>query len=167
MAEHTQTSDNIHIQIFDASDVASLDGARETDPEREYHTHNTTRDRYHQSIVDQLNGVPVDLTIDALVLGDSTASTANIPDSDPLGNETLRISTTDSFVAGQQITISTFLDSTVGVGQTFEEAALVAEQSGGDIPINRFLISDPSDLLAPKSVNETVTIDIQLTQEDA
>jgi hypothetical protein len=78
------------------------------------------------------------------------------------------VSPTDSFVSGQQFTASIFLDSTVGVGQTFEEAALIAEQSGGnDLPINRFLLDDPSGLLSPKSGNETVTIDIEITQQDA
>lgn len=161
------TDDNVHIQIFDADQAPTIEAARNTEPEGEYRTHNTTRARYHEAVVGALNGVSPDLAVDVLTLGDSTTATGNIPDGDPLGNETLRVSTTDTFVSGQTFTASVFLDSTVGVGQTFEEVALVAEQSNNDLPINRVLLDDPAGLLSPKSGNETVTIDIELTQQDA
>jgi hypothetical protein len=166
--ETTTTEDNIHIQIFDADAVPTLDAARDTEPKREYQTHNTTRDRYHETVIAALNGVTADLTVDALVLGDSTAATANIPSGDPLGNETFRTTTTDTNANGKTFTASVFIDSTEGVGQIFEEAALLATQSGGnDLPINRFKLNDPSGLLSPKSEDETVTIDIRLRQTDA
>jgi hypothetical protein len=156
----TPTADtNIRIRVHDATSGALLE---------EYRTHNTTRTAYHEAIVAGLAGTAADLTVDALVLGDSTADTSTLADSAAVGNELFRTSPTDAFTDGQQFVASVFLDSTEGNGQTFEEAALVAEQSdGSDLPLNRFLIDDPGGLISPKSENETVTIDIKITQKDA
>jgi len=158
-------TDNIHIQVY-PDDVDSLAAARSVAPKREHQTHNTVRGAYHEELVAGLNGSTPDITVDKLALGDSTAGTSTLAASTPLGNETLRVSTTDSFTDGQSFTASIFLDSTQGNGQTFEEAALVAEQSGGDLPVNRFLIDDPGGLLDPKADDETVTLDIEITHED-
>jgi len=158
-------TDNIHIQVFSA-DVDCLAAARSAVPTREHQTHNTVRGEYHEELVAGLDGSTPDITVDKLALGDSTADTSTLAASAPLGNETLRLSVTDTFTDGQTFTASIFLDSTQGNGQTFEEAALVAEQSGGDLPVNRFLIDDPGGLLAPKADDETVTIDIEITHED-
>jgi len=159
------TTDNIHIQLY-PGDIDSLAAARSAIPAREYQTHNTVRGAYHEELVAALDGQTPDITVDKLALGDSTAGTSTLAASAPLGNETLRVSTTDTFTDGQTFTASIFLNSTQGNGQTFKEAALVAEQSGGDLPVNRFLIDDPGGLLAPKSDDETVTIDIEITHED-
>jgi len=158
-------TDNIHIRVYSA-DVDSLTAARSAAPMREHRTHNIVRGAYHEELVAGLNGTTPDITVDKLALGDSTADTSTLAATAPLGNETLRISPTDTFTDGQTFTTSIFLDSTQGNGQTFEEAALVAEQSGGDLPVNRFLIDDPGGLLAPKADDETVTIDIEITHED-
>jgi len=160
-----RATDNIQIQVFPA-EVNSLAAARSAVPTREYQTHNTVRGGYHEELVAGLNGATPDTTVDKLALGDSTAGTSTLAATVALGNETLRVSTTDTFTDGQTFTASVFLDSTQGNGQTFEEAALVAEQSGGDLPVNRFLIDDPGGLLAPKADDETVTIDIEITHED-
>jgi len=159
------TTDNIHIQVFPA-DVDSLAAARSAAPTREHRTHNTVRGAYHEELAGGLNGTTPDITVDKLALGNSTAGTSTLAKTAPLGNETLRVATTDTFTDGQTFTASIFLDSTQGNGQTFEEAALVAEQSGGDLPVNRFLIDDPGGLLSPKADDETVTIDIEITHED-
>lgn len=166
MTEHPQTTDNIRIAIYDAQDAPTHTAAQQATPKQEYETHNATRDSYHEEIVNGLTGTVPDLTVDALALGDSTAATADIPADDPLGNELFRTSTTDTFVTGQTFTAATFIDSTEANGDSYAEAALIAEQPGDDLPINRFLISDPGGLLAPKSAGETVTIDIEITQQD-
>jgi hypothetical protein len=160
-----RATDNIQIQVF-PDEVDSLAAARSSVPDREYQTHNTVRGGYHEELVAGLNGATPDITVDKLALGDSTADTSTLAATAALGNETLRVSTTDTFTDGQTFTASVFLDSTQGNGQTFEEAALIAEQSGGDLPVNRFLIDDPGGLLAPKADDETVTIDIEITHED-
>jgi len=160
------TADNIHIQVY-SDTVDSLAAARSVAPKREHRTHNATRAAYHEEIVGGLDGSIPDITVDKLALGDSTAETTSLAKTAPLGNETLRVSTVDRFTDGQTFTASIFLDSTQGNGQSFEEAALIAERQGGDLPINRFLIDDPGGLLDPKSDDETVTIDIKITQEDA
>jgi hypothetical protein len=167
MTESPYTSDNIRIAVYDAQDAPTAAAARAADPKYEYRTHNTTRDVYHEEVVGALNGTVPDLEVDALALGDSTADTANVAKGSPLGNETFRTTTTDTFTDGQSFTAATFLDSTEGNGQSFTEAGLVSEQSNNDLPINRFLIDDPSGLLSPKTSGETVTIDIEIRQEDA
>lgn len=163
----TRTKTNVRVSSFDAETAGSLAAARTATPKRTYRITNTTRTKYHETVVSALNGATVDITVDALALGDSTTGTGGLGSSQPLGNETFRIAVTDSFTDGQSFTASIFIDSTQANGQTFEEAALVAERTSGDLPINRFLIDDPGGLLAPKSDDETVTIDIELTQEDA
>jgi len=163
----TRTETNVQINTFDAASIRSLDAARSATPKQTYRVANTTRAKYHETVVSALNGTTVDITVDTLALGDSTTGTGGLGSSQPLGNETFRIAVTDSFTDGQTFTASIFIDSTQANGQTFEEAALIAERQGGDIPINRVLIDDPGGLLSPKSDDETVTIDVQLTQEDA
>lgn len=166
-SETPHTVDNIRVEVYDREDAPTAEAAADASPKRVHETHNTTRDSYHEAVVGALAGQSVDLTVDVLALGDSTLATADVADGTPLGNELFRIGVTDSFTAGQTFTASTFLGAGDGNGNTFNEAALVAEQSSGDFPINRFLISDQAGLLSPKSANETVTIDIEITQEDA
>jgi hypothetical protein len=152
--------------VYDEQDAPTLAAAQAAPPKREHQTHNTTRDVYHEEVIGALNGVSPELTVDALALGDSTADTANISAGSPLGNETFRTTVTDTSTDGQTFTAATFIDSTEGNGQIFNEAALVSERPSGDLPINRFLIDDSGGLLDPKTSGETVTIDIEIRQED-
>ena len=165
---HTDTptaTDNVHVAVYDAETAPTLEAAREAAPKREHSTHNTTRSAYHEAIIDALGGTTPELTADVLALGDSDAETSLLDAAAPLGNETFRTSITDSVVDGQAFTATIFIDSTEANGQSYAEAALVAETASGDLPINRFLISDP--LLDPKQQGETVTVTIEITQQDA
>jgi hypothetical protein len=166
MTEYPHTTDNIQIAVYDEQDAPTLAAAQAAAPKRKHQTHNTTRDVYHEEVVNALNGVSPELTVDALALGDSTLATADVPANDPLGNETFRTTVTDASTDEQTFTAATFLDSTEGNSQVFNEAALVSEQASGDLPINRFLIDDSGGLLDPKTSGETVTIDIEIRQED-
>jgi hypothetical protein len=169
MTDIPQAMDNILIQVYDADKAPTATVARRSDvsPKREYQTHNTTRGVYHGAIVGALNGTTPDLTVDALALGDATVDTSTLSPTQPLGNEVFRTNTTDTFTDGQTFVASAFLDSTEANGEVLTEAALIAEQPSGELPINRFLLDDPSNLLTPKTNNETVTIDTELRQEDA
>jgi hypothetical protein len=167
MTDSAYAAGNIHVAVYDHQDVPTAAAARTATPKREFRTHNTTRDAYHEEVVSALNGATLDLTVSALALGDSTTATTNINKFSPLENELFRTEVVQTSVDEQTFIASAFIDSTEGVGQEFNEAALISEQLTGDIPINRFLISDPSGLLAPKGANETVTIDIEITQADA
>jgi hypothetical protein len=163
-----ETIENITISVFDAAKAPTAAAAAESYPKETYKTHNTTRGAYHETIVEGLNGTTPELTVDAFALGGSATDTSSIAPGSALGNELFRTTPTDTFTDGQTFVASIFLDSTEANGDSYEEAALIAEQSNGsDLPINRFLISDPGGLLDPKSPNETVTIDIELTQQDA
>lgn len=157
--------DNVHVRVYDADEAPTLSAAREAEARREYHGHNTTRASYHEAVISLLDGGTADLEADVLVLGDDDSDTAQIPDGDPLGNETFRTTLTDTRQEGQTHRTTTFIDSTEANGQSYFEAALVAETGSGDVPINRITLADP--LLDPKQQGETVTIDIDITQEDA
>jgi hypothetical protein len=165
MIEHAQSEGHIRIRVYDAGEVSSYDESVTVSPEREYSTKNTTRSRYHEAIVGELNGVNADIEVDALALGDSTAATTTLADSAILGNETFRTTSVDKSTSGQTFRASIFIDSTEA-NDTFEELALVAERPQGDLGINRALIDDPGGLLSPKSAGESVTIDIEISQSD-
>ena len=157
-------TDNVHVAVYDAETAPTLEAAREAAPKREHSTHNTTRVAYHEAIIDALGGASPDIEADVLALGDSEADTSLLGDTAPLGNETFRTAVTDRSASGQTLSATTFIDSTEANGQSYAEAALVAETASGDLPINRFLISDP--LLDPKQQGETVTVTIEITQQD-
>jgi len=166
--ETPQTTDNITIRVYDADDVSTAAEASTADPKRTYETHNATRAAYHEEVIAGLAGdVGPDIEVDALALGDSTAPTADLNAMELLGNEVFRAPVTDRAPSGQTLNVTLFIDATEANGLTFEEAALVAERGIGDLPINRFLIDDPGGLLNPKSRDETVTINIEITQQDA
>jgi hypothetical protein len=151
---------NVRITVIDTTDP--------TADSQTFETHNTTRAAYHEAIVGELDGFGSELEIDAFALGDSTAATSTIPDSDVLGNELFRTGTIDTSRTGQTFSASVFIDSTEANGQTFEEGGLSATQpDGSDLPVQRFLINDPGGLLSPKSKGESVTIEITITQQDA
>jgi hypothetical protein len=161
----SHADDNIWVRVYDSDDAPTPESVRDAAPKREYTTHNVTRSRYHEAVIGELNGVNADIEVDALALGDSTADTSTLADTAILGNETFRTTTIDTDTSGQTFRVSIFIDSTEA-NDTFEELALVAERSQGDLGINRALIDDPGGLLSPKSAGETVTIDIEITQAD-
>lgn len=167
MTEQACAEDNIRIRVFDASDVATPEDADDADPKCEYATHNVTRDVYHRAVIGELSGENADIEVDAFALGDSAVATSTLADTAALGNETFRTISIDTDTAGRTFRCSVFIDSTEANG-SFEEAALIAERPQGDIGINRFLIDDidPGGLLKPKSAGETVSIDIEITQDD-
>jgi hypothetical protein len=165
--ENPTTTDNIRIAVYDEADAPDAESAREAEPKRVHTTHNTTREAFHSEIIEALNGTSPDLTVDSLVLGGSTLATADVTAGAPLGNELFRKGVTDTVTSGTTFTASTFIDSTQANGNSYTEAALVAEQSSNDLPVNRFLIDDPANLLDPKESNETVTIDIEISVSDA
>jgi len=164
----TAQETNVTIRVYDAGDAPTAEAARQATPLREWRRHNTTRTAYHEAIVNALAGSQADLEVDVLVLGDAATDTSDLARMEPVGNETFRTDVTDPRPSGQTFRATIFLDSTEANGQSYREAALVAEQAdGSDLPINHVLIDDPGGLLDPKSASETVTIDIDITQQDA
>lgn len=159
------TTDNVRVRIYDAAEAPTPDAARDAEPVVELTEHNTTRPSYHETVVGLLGGSGADLTADSLALGGDNSG--SIADGAVLGNETFRTSLTDTVVDGQSFTATVFLDSTEANGSSYFEAALVAETSGGDVPINRVVFDDPEGRLDPKTNDATATIEIEITQQDA
>lgn len=162
----TKPTDNIQVRVFDGG-LNSVSDTTEATVLNEFSTHNETRIRYHETKIEALNGTTVDLGVDAVALGDGSAPVGSLSKSTILDNETFRIGTVDRDPVGQTLTVTALLDTTQGNGQTFNEAAVVAERPGGDLPINRFLLDDPGGLLDPKNQDETVTIQIEITESNA
>jgi hypothetical protein len=164
----SSAEDNVTISVYDAADVSTLEDTADAEPKAEVSTHNTTRSVYHEAVIDALaNSTSLDIKIDSLVLGDSTTDTANLSDSQVLGNELFRTSTVDLDANGQTLVARIFIDAAEANSLSLSEAALVSERPSSEIGINRFLLDDPGGLLDPKSRNETVTITIEITQSDA
>lgn len=158
--------DNITVAVYDSDEAPDYQSAIEAEPTQVYRTGNATRNSFHEEIVAALDGNTPDLTIDTAAFGDSTLATSDVADGSPLGNELVRKGLTDTVVSGSTFTASVFIDSTEFNGLTLSEVSFIAEQSGGDLPVNRFLLDDPSDLLQPKEANESVTIDAEISVED-
>jgi hypothetical protein len=164
----TESEDNIFISVFDAEDVSSLEDASDADPKAELTTHNATRSVYHEAIIDALaNSTNLDIQIDSFALGDSTTGTANLSDTQVLGNELFRTSTVDLDANGQTLNARIFIDAAEANGLNLNEAALISERQTDEIGINRFILDDPGGLLDPKSRNETITVTVEITQSDA
>jgi len=161
-----QSTDNIRVRVFDG-ELNSVSATTQATLLNEYSTHNETRSRYHETKIEALTGTTVDLGVDAVALGDGLAPVGSLSKSTILDNETFRIGTVDLDPVGQTLTVTALLDTTQGNGQTFNEAAVVAERPGGDLGINRFLLDDPGGLLDPKNQDETVTIQIEITESNA
>lgn len=169
MVEHnltvSQSIDNVHISVYDAATAPTLEDAQDAEPIAETSEHNTTRPAYHTAIIDGLEGTSIDLQVDSLALGDDNST--SIADGNTLGNELFRTAITDKIRDGQSVKFVIFLDSTEGNGNSYYEAALVAEQSdGSDLPINRTVFDDPEGRLDPKTNEVTAIIEVTITQQD-
>jgi len=162
-----EASDNITIQVYDSESAPTLEATQTAQPKQTHRTHNATRAAYHKTVIQALAGSVPDLKLDAIALGDSTTSTADLAETSALGNELFRTGVVDVTPEGQTARISAFIDASEANGLNLEEAALVAETNTGDLPVNRFLIDDPGDLLSPKSRSETVRFTIEITQQDS
>jgi hypothetical protein len=123
---------------------------------------------YHEAIIDALaNSTSLDIKIDSFALGDSTTDTANLSDTQVLGNEVFRTSTVDLDATGQTLKARAFIDAAEANGLNLNEGSLISERQSDEIGVNRFLLDDPGGLLDPKSRNETVTVTVEITQSDA
>lgn len=118
-------------------------------------TTNTTVAGLHEYIVDNLD--PNQATnLDCSHLAVGTDNTAPTTSESSLGTEAYRTAITDVIDNGNDLTTSTFLDSSEANGNTLVEVALYSASTGGTM-FNRSLITAIS-----KDNTKTATIDVEL-----
>jgi hypothetical protein len=141
---------------------------RNVEPETMETTYNVTTDRLHQYFVDNLDpdnsNADADLSVSHVGLGvsDTTPVTSNTD----LNNRTYEESVTDVADNGKDLLASTFIDSTEGNGNDFNEIGLFtgdpANLSNNDI----FMINHSTFAPVTKDNSKTVTFDVTLTFSD-
>jgi len=155
---------------FDSlSKEEKLELSRKVEPEYEETAYNVTTDRFHEYLVDNLDpgnsGNEANLSVAWLGLGTDSASGTNTSDTD-LNNRTFEEPVTDVADNGKELLASTFLASTEGNNNTFDELGLFtgnpADLANNDV----FLINHATFADVTKDNSKTVTFDVTLTFSD-
>jgi len=173
----------IDAQVHDVTDLESrVDGdwddlskeekmqvARNTEPEYEDTVYNVTTDRFHEYIVDNLDPAQTATkdNVDAswLGLGTDAASGTATTDTD-LNTRAYSEMVTDHADNGNELLASTFLDSTEGNGNTFDELGLFSGDPANLANAEVFLINHATFGGITKDNSNTITFDVTLTFSD-
>lgn len=150
---------------------------RKVEPEYEDTVYNVTTDLFHEYFVDNLdpdnNDSESDVTVSWLGLGTNGGAGTDSSDID-LNTRTYEETVTDVADNGKDLLASTFLDSTEGNGNDFDEIGLFSgdpanaydpSDSSGDR--DTFLINHATFNTVTKDDTKTVTFDVTLTFSDA
>jgi len=146
-----------------------LKAVRETEPAEEETVYNVTTDRFHEYIVDNLDpsqtSVEDNVASSHLALGTDSASGTTSSDTD-LNNRTYNEPVTDHADNGKELLASTFLDSTEGNGNTFDELGLFTGDPANLANAEVFLLNHATFASVTKDNSKTVTFDVTLTFSD-
>jgi hypothetical protein len=144
--------------------------AREVEPEYEDTVYNVTTDLLHEYFVDNLDpgNTSAEANVNAgwLGLGTNGGGGTTTADTD-LNNRTYEETVTDVADNGKDILASTFLDSTEGNGNTFDEVGLFSGDPANLSNPEVFLINHATFAAVTKDNTKTVTFDVTLTFADA
>lgn len=154
----------------DLSKKEKLEVARDTDPAYENTCYNVTTERFHQYLVDNLDAGQTNTkdNINAAYLGLGTDGGSGEATTDTdLNNRTYSETVTDHADNGTEILASTFLDSTEGNGNLFDEVGLFSGDPANLANDDVFLINHASFGGVNKDSSNTVTFDVTLTFSDA
>jgi hypothetical protein len=143
--------------------------SREVEPEYEYTFYNVTTDALHQYFVDNLdpaNTSPeANISVSYMGLGTDGASGVTTGDTD-LNTRTYSEPVTDIVNNGKDILSSTFLDSSEGNGNTFDEIGLFTGDPANLTNADVFLMNHSSFSGVTKDSSKTTTFDVTLTFSD-
>lgn len=146
-----------------------LQAVRETEAEVEETVFNVTTDRFHEYIVDNLDpsqtSAEDNIASSHLGLGTDAASGTSTADTD-LNNRTYNEPVTDHADNGKELLASTFLDSTEGNGNTFDELGLFTGDPANLANADVFLLNHATFADVTKDNTKTVTFDVTLTFSD-
>lgn len=144
--------------------------AQETEPAETDTVYNVTTDLLHQYFVDNLD--PNNTSAESNVsptwvgLGTDSASGTTTADTD-LNNRTFEKEVTDHVDNGKSLLASTFLSSSDGNGNTFNEIGLFTGDPANLANADVFLVNHATFADVAKDNTETLTFDVTLTFADA
>lgn len=147
-----------------------LDVAHNTEPKQTDTVYNITTDALHEYFVDNLD--PNNTTSSANVtpshvgLGTDSGGGTTTADTD-LNNRTFAKQVTDHIDNGKSLLTSTFLESTEGNGNTFNEIGLYTGDPDNLGDSDVFLLNHATFSGVPKDNTETLTFDVTLSFADA
>jgi len=141
---------------------------RDIEPERMETSYNVTTDRLHQYFVDNLDpdnsNTVANLSVSHLALG--TDDTTPVTSNTDLNNRKYEEVVTDVADNGKNLLASTFLDSTEGNGNDFNEIGLYTGDPANLTDNNVFMINHSTFAPVTKDNSKTVTFDVTLSFSD-
>jgi len=147
-----------------------LELSREVEPEYEDTVYNVTTDLLHEYFVDNLDpdntNAEANVAVGWLGLGTNGGGGTATGDTD-LNNRTYEETVTDVADNGKDLLASTFLDSTEGNNNTFDEIGLFTGDPANLTNPEVFLINHATFANVTKDNTKTVTFDVTLTFSDA
>jgi hypothetical protein len=186
MTQHTTLSVRGHIemQVFDRETLAETYDDWESlskeakhsrlhngtvDPVQTRETPNVTTESLHQYFVDNLDpdntSAAANISAAWVGLGDGGGSGTTVTDTD-LNNRLYEETVTDHADNGDSLIASTFLDSTEGNGQTFDEIGLFSGNPANLAQDDVFLLNHATFSPVTKDSSRTITFDVTLTFSD-
>lgn len=146
-----------------------MDLARQVSPTYTDTVYNVTTDSLHEYFVDNLDpnqtGPKDNITLAWLGLGTGGSTAVATTDTD-LTTRTYEESVTDVSDNGKDILTSTFLDSTEGNGNDFDELGLFSGDPANLGDADTFLVNHATFNTVTKDSTKTVTFDVTLTFSD-
>jgi len=151
------------------SKAEKMELARDVEPEYEDTVYNVTTDALHEYFVDNLDpgnsSPPANVSAAWLGLGVNGGAGTSTSDTD-LNSRTYEETVTDAADNGKDLLVSTFLDSTEGNNNDFDELGLFsgdpATLSNSDV----FMLNHAQFATVGKDNTKTVTFDVTLTFSD-
>lgn len=160
---------NLHSDWDTMNDTEKLNATRSVSPETSDTVFNVTTDRLHEYFVDNLNfedtTPKANLSASWIGLGDDSGSGTATTDTD-LNNRTFQTTVTDASDNGKELFTSTFVDSSQGNGQTYDEIGLFSGDPGNLGDSDVFLMNHATFPDVTKDNSKTVTFDVTLTFSD-
>jgi len=146
-----------------------LEAVHNTEPENEDVVYNVTTDRLHEYFVDNLDpanaSVEANVTSEYMALGVDGASGTATSDTD-LNQREYYEPVTDHADNGKELLASTFVDSTEGNNNTFDEIGLYTGDPADLDQEEVFLINHATFSGVEKDNSKTITFDVTLTFSD-
>lgn len=146
-----------------------LEASRKVKPAEEDTVYNVTTDLLHEYFVDNLDpdntAVEANVAVSFLGLGTGGDSGTQETDTD-LNSRTYEEPVTDVADNGAELLASTFLDSTEGNGNDFDELGLFSGDPANLTDPEVFLINHATFADVTKDSTKTVTFDVTLTFSD-
>ena len=153
----------------DLTKEEKLELTREVDPVDEDTVYNVTTDALHEYFVDNLDpdntNPEANVSVGWLGLGTNGGGGTTTADTD-LNTRTYEETVTDVADNGKDLLASTFLDSTEGNGNSFDELGLFTDDPANLANDEVFLMNHATFASVTKDNTKTVTFDVTLTFSD-